>query len=143
MVRSARIPQYLPRQSSYPDVRDATTALFVESAQASPTGSLFIDVSNGAPFRPFDNVTRLAAAVALVRAAGLRSEAEAKAGILLAYSDGLSIPAELRGYVSVAIAKGLLTTGPAFGPQGVFNRGDLARASQCFSDARLRLMKLR
>ena len=129
MVRNARVPQYLPRQSSYPDVKDAGTMLFVESAQASPTGPLFIDVSNGAPFRPFDRVTRLAAAVALVRAAGLRSEAEAKAGILLTYSDGLTVPSELRGYVSVAIQKGLMTTGSAFMPQGILTRGDLARAS--------------
>jgi hypothetical protein len=129
MVRSARVPQYLPRQSSYPDVRDDSTILFVESVQASPTGSLFIDVARGSQFRPFENVTRLAAAVALVRAAGLRSEAEAKSGAPLAYTDALSVPNELRGYVLVAVAKGLLQADSAFRPRGTFNRADLARAT--------------
>lgn len=128
LVRSARVPQYLPRQSSYQDVRDATTMLFVESVQASPTGALFIDAGNG-QFRPFENVTRLAAAVALVRAAGLRSEAEAKAGWPLGYLDGLTIPFALRGYVSVAVSKGLLQAGSVFQPQGAFTRGDLAKAT--------------
>jgi hypothetical protein len=128
MVRSGRVPQYLPRQSSYQDVRDASTMLFVESAQTSPTGALFIDAGNG-QFRPFENVSRLAAAVALVRAAGLRSEAEAKAGTPLGYTDALSVPSALRGYVSVAINKGLLQADSAFRPQGSFTRADLARAT--------------
>jgi serine protease AprX len=129
MVRSGRVPQYLPKQSAYSDVRDATTTLFVESAQTAPAGALFTDVSYGGQFRPFDNVTRLTAAVALVRAAGLRAEAEAKAGTPLAYTDALTVPSALRGYVSVAISKGLLQADSAFRPQGIFNRADLARAN--------------
>jgi len=129
MVRSGRVPQYLPGHSAYSDVRDAGTMLFVESAQASPGGALFIDVANGGTFRPLDNVNRLAAAIALVRAAGLRSEAESKAGILLSYTDALSIPSELRGYVSVAVSKGLLQADTAFRPQGILTRADLARAN--------------
>ena len=128
LIRNARVPQYLPGQSSYSDVRDAATMLFVESAQASPTGPLFIDATNGGQFRPFENVTRLAATVALVRAAGLRSEAEAKAGIPLAYLDASSIPNELKGYVSVAVSKGLLQSDSTFGPQAAFTRADLAHA---------------
>jgi serine protease AprX len=128
MVRSGRVPQYLPGQSSYQDVRDASTMLFVESAQTSPTGALFIDAGNG-QFRPFENVSRLAASVALVRAAGLRSEAEAKAGTPLGYTDALSVPSALRGYVSVAINKGLLQADSAFRPQGNFTRADLAHAT--------------
>lgn len=129
MIRSARVPQYLPARSNYSDVRDAGTMLFVESAQASPTGPLFIDVTSGGTFRPFDNVTRLAAAVALVRAGGWRADAEAKAGTPLTYLDALSIPSELRGYVWVAINKGLLQAGSSFQPQGTFTRADLARAN--------------
>ncbi|HKO96888.1 MAG TPA: S8 family serine peptidase [Pyrinomonadaceae bacterium] len=128
MVLSARVPQYLPGQSSYRDVRDANTMLFVESVQASPTGSLFIDVVKGGQFRPQDNVTRLTAAVALVRAAGLRSEAEAKAGTPLAFLDAATIPAELRGYVSVAISNGLLKADSSFKPQSTLTRGELAQA---------------
>lgn len=128
MVRSGRVPQYLPGQSSYQDVRDASTMLFVESAQASTTGPLFIDATNS-QFRPSENVTRLAAAIALVRATGLRAEAEAKAGAPLAYVDAMSIPSQLRGYVSVAISKGLLQADGSFRPQDIFNRADLARAT--------------
>ncbi len=129
MVRSARVPQYLPGHSTYSDVRDTNTMLFVESVQASPNGRLFTDVANGGAFRPLDNVSRLTAAVALVRAAGLRSEAESQAGTILSYTDAASIPSEWRGYVSVAISKGLIQADTAFRPQGNFTRGDLARAS--------------
>jgi len=128
MVLSARVPQYLPGQATYKDVRDASTMLFVESVQASPTGALFIDVTKGGQFRPNDNATRLAAAVALVRAAGLRSQAEAKAGTPLAFFDGATIPYDLRGYVSVAVSHGLLKADSSFKPNGTFTRGDLAQA---------------
>jgi hypothetical protein len=128
LVLSARVPQYLPGQPSYQDVPDAGTMLFVESVQASPTGALFIDVTKGGRFRPNDNVTRLVAAVALVRATGLRSEAESKAGTPLAFLDASSIPSELSGYVSVAVSKGLLQADSTFRPQGAFTRADLAHA---------------
>jgi serine protease AprX len=128
MVLSARVPQYLPAQSSYKDVHDVSSMLFVESVQASPTGPLFIDVTKGGSFRPNDGVTRLAAAVALVRAAGLRSEAEAKAGTPLAFLDVSGIPGELRGYISVAVSNGLLQGDTTFRPNGAFTRADLAHA---------------
>lgn len=128
MVTGARVPQYLPGQPSYQDVRDASMMTFVESVQASPTGALFIDAPKGGRFRPTENVTRLVAAVALVRAAGFRSEAEAKAGTPLAFLDALNIPSELRGYVSVAVSKGLLQSDSTFRPQGTFTRADLAHA---------------
>jgi len=102
--------------------------LFVESVQASPTGALFIDVNKGGQFRPYDSVTRLVTAVALVRAAGLRSEAEAKAGTLLAFLDASGIPSELRGYNSVAVSNGLLQADTTFRPNGTFTRADLAHA---------------
>jgi serine protease AprX len=127
MVLSGRVPQYLPGQPSYTDVVDASTMLFVESVQASPTGALFLDATRGGQFRPSDNVTRLGAAVALVRAAGLRSEAEAKAGTPLAFLDAATIPNDLRGYVSVAISQGLLKAGSSFQPNESFTRGDLAQ----------------
>lgn len=127
LVLSGRVPQYLPGRSTYSDVRDQSSMLFVESAQASPTGALFLDVPRGL-FRPYENVTRLAAAVALVRAAGLRSEAEAKSGCPLAFLDASGIPSELRGYVSVAISTGLLQGDTSFRPQGTFTRADLAHA---------------
>ena len=57
------------------------------------------------------------------------SEAEAKAGTPLPYSDALTMSSAMRGYVSVAISKGLMQADGAFRPQGAFNRADLARAT--------------
>ena len=127
LVLGARVPQYLPAIPTYSDVRDNLTMSFVESAQANPDGALFVDVTAGGPFRPNDNVTRLAAAVALVRAAGLRSEAEATFSPL-SFLDASTIPAELRGYVSVAVSKGLLSSGVLFQPQNSVSRSELAHA---------------
>lgn len=128
LVQGARVPQYLPAQSNYSDVRDRTTMLFVESAQASPTGSLFPEIKAGGPFQPDVAVDRLTAVVALVRAAGLRQQAES--GVYnLTYMDAASIPAALRGYVAVAVQNGLIrTNGVSFYPQGSFTRIDLAHA---------------
>ena len=129
LVLGARVPQYLPATPSYSDVRDYSTMWFVESAQALPAGSLFTDVVPGGKFRPNDNVTRLTAAIAMVRAAGLRSEAEAKANTLLPFLDGWTIPSGLRGYVSVALSKGFLQSDSLFfRPQNPVSRAELARA---------------
>lgn len=124
----ARVPQYLPSSPTYSDVRDNSTMSFVESAQASPTGSLFLDAVPGGRFRPNDSVTRLSAAVAFVRAAGLRSEAEAKANTPLGFLDALTIPTELRGYVAVAVSRGFLQADTLFRPQNTVSRAELARA---------------
>ncbi len=127
LMLGARVPQYLAGQPAYQDVRDTTTRLFVESVQASPNGPLFVDAV-GNRFRPNDSVSRLTAAIALVRAAGLRSEAEARAGIPLAFLDAASIPDEFRGYVSVATSLGLLQGDSLFRPQGALTRAELAHA---------------
>ncbi|MBA2524723.1 MAG: S8 family serine peptidase [Pyrinomonadaceae bacterium] len=128
LVVGARVPQYLPGQQTYQDVRGNFSRLFVESVQASPNGAMFVDVTPGGRFRPNDVVTRLTAAVALVRAGGLRSEAEARAGTALPILDGESIPSELRGYVSVAMSEGLLQADTLFRPQAGLTRAELAHA---------------
>ena len=128
LVQGARVPQYLPGQSSYTDIRDRTTMLFVESAQASPNGALFPLIGTGGPFQPDAAVDRLTAVVALVRAAGLRQQAETGA-YTLTYTDAASIPSSLRGCVAVAVQNGLIrTSGTSFNPQGAFTRMDLAHA---------------
>src|SRR5207244_6424119 len=76
LVLGARVPQYPPGQSNYTDVRDQATMLFVESAQAAPNGALFPSTNAGGPFLPDGGVDRLTAVIALVRAAGLRQQAE-------------------------------------------------------------------
>jgi serine protease AprX len=129
LVIGAHVPQYLPARPSYLDVRDASTMIFVESAQAAPGGGLLINAVRGGRFRPDDPVSRLEAAVALVRAAGLQAEANAKAGTPLGVTDVATIPAGLRGYVAVALERGLLTKiGTEFRPQSALTRGDLAHA---------------
>lgn len=126
MVVGGRVPQYLPAQSSYGDVRDRATMLFVESAQAAPNGALFPTITGGS-FQPDAVVDRLTAVVALVRAAGLRQSAES--GVhTLTYADAASIPSSLRGYVAVAVQNGLIrTSGATFNPQGSYTRLDLAQ----------------
>ena len=128
LLAGAQIPQYLAGQPLYSDVQDLTTRLFVESVQSYSNGSIFPDASTGAQFRPNDGVTRLTAAVALVSAAGLRSQAEAGAGTPLAVLDAASVPSHLRGYVSLAIAEGLLKSDSFFRPQNPLSRADLAQA---------------
>jgi serine protease AprX len=123
MIAGARVPQYMPATPSFIDVRDATTMDFAEGAQ-----TLFPDAVRGSTFRPDDAVTRLTAAVVLVRAAGLRAEAESKAGTFLPYTDAAYIPSQLRGYVQVAVSRGLLTSGQQFNPNGAVTRADLARS---------------
>ena len=128
LVLGGRVPQYLPAQSNYADVRDRATMLFVESVQAAPAGPLFLNTTMGGNFQPDAAVDRLTAAVALVRAAGLRQQAESGT-YALTYSDAASIPTSLRGYVAVAVQNGLIKTdGITFGPQTSFTRLDLSHA---------------
>jgi serine protease AprX len=128
LVSDGCVPQYLAAQPRYGDVRDLVTRNFVESAQFSSNSALFPDAT-GANFRPNDFVDRLTAAVVLVRAAGLKAEAESQNGGLLSLLDLSAIPANMRGYVAVAISRGLLTAeGNFFRPGNSLTRAELAHA---------------
>jgi serine protease AprX len=122
VIAGARVPQYVPNTPSFTDVRDATTLDFVEAARP-----LFFDAARGGAFHPDDSASRLAAAVVLVRAAGLQQEADAKAGAWLPYTDMPDIPFGLRGYVQVAVSRGLITSGTQFNPNAALTRAELAR----------------
>ncbi|HEX8000097.1 MAG TPA: S8 family serine peptidase [Pyrinomonadaceae bacterium] len=129
LMMSGHVPQYLPSQSRFTDVKDRSSMLFVESAQSMQGAPLFYDATFGGEFLPEKRVDRLTAAVALVRAAGLRAEADSQSGATLAYTDTASIPSALRGYVAVAISRGLLTAeGGAFRPDSQLTRLELAHA---------------
>jgi serine protease AprX len=130
LVIGGRVPQYVPAAPTYRDVRDQSTMLFVESAQRGPRGPLFPGVAAGDSFSPNAAADRLTAAVALVRAAGLQAEADARAGdALLGIADAAKVPAALRGYVYVAVARGMLTADQAnFRPQVALTRLELAHA---------------
>jgi serine protease AprX len=127
-VRAGSVPQYLAGNPLFSDVRDLTTRNAVESVQLNPAGKLFYDASNGARFNPNDPATRLVAAVALVRAAGLSAKATTTvlpAGI----GDASSIPSEWRGAVAVALKYGFMTLdGNKFVPARPITRIELARA---------------
>jgi len=73
--------------------------------------------ASGSTFSPQGSITRLEVAVALVRALGLDTEARAKAGSAvtvtyngqtLTLTDNNDIPAAMRGYVQLALDKGIL-----------------------------------
>jgi hypothetical protein len=130
LVLGGRVPQYVPAAASYRDVRSAATMLFVESVQHAPQGALFPDVERGGAFSPNDAAGRLAAAVALVRAAGLQAEAESAHSLpLTMLFDASLIPSALRGYVRVAISRGLLSAvNSNFRPQAPLTRLELAQA---------------
>jgi serine protease AprX len=128
LVYGAHVPQYLAAQPMFSDVRDLTTRNFVESVQFPANGPLFDDAGGGS-FQPMQLVNRLSAAVVLVKAAGLASLAEAQQGASLPITDGSTIPSELRGYVAVALNKGLLAVnGNKFRPQDSLSRIELAHA---------------
>lgn len=103
---------------------------------------------NGTTFNASGTVNRLDLAVAFVRALGHDAEARAKAGSNVTsggeiVADNAQIPAELRGYVQIAIDKGLfeafpaqaiqtgpnqfqMLPGPRFEPDTTVNRSTLA-----------------
>jgi serine protease AprX len=129
LVIGGRVPQYLAGQPRFTDATDKATRIMVESVQSSPCGALFNDASPGGLFRPDDRATRLIAAIALVRAAGMRSQAESLAGASLPLSDASMIPSSLRGYVKLALDNGLMTAdGGIFRPNDAMKRIELAHA---------------
>jgi serine protease AprX len=130
LVGGGRVPQYLPATPNYRDVRDLSSMLFVESAQRSPRGALFPATAPGDAFLPNAPADRATAAIALVRAAGLQADADAHANDpLIGVADAAKIPAAARGYVAVAIQRGLLSTdSTGFRPQTAITRLELAHA---------------
>src|SRR5262245_45394732 len=129
LVVGGRVPQYMAGAPRFTDVTDKVTRNMVESVQSAPGGPLFTDAPLGGSFRPNDRAARLTAAIALVRAAGLRSQAESLAGTSIPVTDAASIPSSLRGYVKLALDRGLMTAdGGVFRPNDAMKRFELAKA---------------
>jgi serine protease AprX len=129
LVVGGRVPQYMAGQPRFTDATNRATRIMVESVQAAPGGPLFNDASPGGAFRPNDRATRLTSAIALVRAAGLRSQADSMPGCSLPLTDAAQIPSNLRGYVKVALDRGLMTAdGGLFRPNDAMKRIELAHA---------------
>jgi hypothetical protein len=128
LVESGAVPQYLAATARYHDVTDLYNRNFVESAQLRQGGALFPEAAGANCFQPNGAVDRLTAAIVLVRAAGLESEAQSNLG-LPPVTDLLSIPSQWRPYVAVALNHGVLaTSNNQFKPSVSLTRADLAHA---------------
>jgi serine protease AprX len=153
LMLGARVPQYLPKFATFTDLlAGSPEALMAESLRRE--GVMGLD---GTAFGPGTAVSRLDAAVALVRALRLDSQARAMAGTTVttggvALTDNAAIPSGLRGYVQIALDRGLLQAypaeirqiapgqyvavpGPRFEPSRVMQRGE-------FLDPMTRLLSL-
>ncbi|HWS90181.1 MAG TPA: S8 family serine peptidase [Pyrinomonadaceae bacterium] len=113
-------PSATPKYADVPDglraIAEAVTAngSTLRDHSFAPAGMVS---APGSTFNPSANVTRLETAVALVRALGLDAEAKQRAGSIVTASyngqaivlaDNSEIPAAMRGYVQLALDKGLL-----------------------------------
>jgi hypothetical protein len=127
LVRAGLVPQYMASAAMFTDVRDTESRNAVESTQAFPCGGpLFYDATTGKRFYPLNGATKLAAAIAFVKAASLSSQA-AYASLPLTVSDASSIPLAWRGYVAVALQRGFISLdGNAFNPSRSLTRLELA-----------------
>ena len=142
LALAAELPQRIPAQPSFLDVGPADPGYpFVETVAGARARRVLMDSGTSKNFQPNANVSRLDFAVSLVRAAGLASEAQARAGESLGLADEDKIPLDLRGFVAVALERCLIDTvatasGPAFDPKGPLPRLNASRFL-------LRLLELR
>jgi hypothetical protein len=83
---------------------------------------------DGTSLSPMKALTRLEAAVMMVKAAGLDAQAKALAGASLDFKDADKIPAELRGYIAIAVEHGFVTgyEDGTFRPVQVLTRAEWA-----------------
>jgi serine protease AprX len=126
LLRAGLVSQYVAANPMFTDVRDISSRSVVESVQSS---RLLCDAVPGGKFYPNNNVSRLIAAVAFVRAAGLENAA-ATATLPLTVADSLAIPSEYRGYVAVALQNGFISLdGNRFNPTRSITRMELARST--------------
>lgn len=85
-------------------------------------------IINGYPdgtFRPNAPVSTAEAVVLAVRLLGLDEQAKAKADAQLAFTDAAAIPGWARGYVAVAVEKGLVESQGQFQPNKKATRMDV------------------
>jgi hypothetical protein len=127
IVRGGFVPQYVASAAMFTDVRDLYSRGAIESIQANQTGPLVIDAAGGR-FYPNNPTTKLTAAIACVKAAGLESLA-ASTSLPVTMTDASSIPSQWRGYVAVALDRGFIRLdGNAFNASRSITRIELAQA---------------
>jgi len=133
LALAAGQPQRIPSKPSFNDVGSSDPNYpYVESVAGARARRDLVDPKNAINFGPDADISRLDFTVALVRGAGLEAEAQARAGETLGLLDESKIPSELRGYVAVALERGLIDTvttdaGPMFNPRDDVPRVDAAR----------------
>jgi len=133
LALAAGRPQRIPDKASFNDVGPGNPLFpYVESVAGARARLKVMDPKNLIAFGPGADVTRLDFTVAIVRGAGLMSEAEARAGESLGLLDESKIPAALRGYVAVGVERGLIDTihtdgNAKFDPKGEVPRIAAAR----------------
>jgi serine protease AprX len=114
LMLGARVPQYVPGQASFVDLAPGSSgALIAESLKREGVMGL-----SGAAFGPGAQVSRIEQAVALVRALRLDAQARALANTNVTVggqtlTDNAGIPPALRGYVQIAIDRGVMEALPA------------------------------
>ena len=144
LMLGARVPQYIPNLASFTDLPLGTSgSLYAESLRKE--GVMGVGVTT---FGATALVNRVEQAVAMVRALRLDNEAKALAGTTVTSGgqpliDNAQIPSAQRGYVQIAINKGLMPAfpaevrevapgqfvafpGPRFEPTRVATRGEFA-----------------
>lgn len=168
LVMGAEIRQALPSSKTFTDVASADLP-FVEAVVAK--GAAFRDVKNAlngvmlskgtSTFAPNSGVTRAELAYSLVQALGLEAQAKAFSGNItvqygnerIAVTDANQVPANLKGYVQLAIDLNILNTyftvtqGPydlqptvkaTFSPSNEVTRADFAVAATRYYNAYLK-----
>jgi serine protease AprX len=114
LMLGARVPQYIPNRPSFDDVAAGSPeSLFAESLRKEGVMGTSETTFGGSA-----QVNRLEQAVAMVCALRLDKEAKALSGTNVttggkALTDNADIPSALRGYVQLALDKGLLQAYPA------------------------------
>jgi hypothetical protein len=128
LVRAGSVPQFVAAAPMFTDVKDAFTRGAVESVQSNPGGRMIYDAAPGGRFYPNNAATKLAAAIAFVKAAGLDGAA-ATAVLPITVADAAFIPAEWRGYVAAALQNGLISLdGNRFNASRAVTRIELAQS---------------
>jgi serine protease AprX len=115
LMFSAHVMQYVPSSPSFTDIaQNSSEQLIAESLKREGV----MGQDTGLSFGPNNKVNRLEEAVALVRALRLDAQARGLANSNVTsggqtVTDNAQIPGALRGYVQIALDKGLLKTFPA------------------------------
>ncbi|HEX4959817.1 MAG TPA: S8 family serine peptidase [Thermoanaerobaculia bacterium] len=147
----ANVPQYLDVAGPIAAIAEAVSANGSTLRDYDFTPSGMLAPTFGSSFVPDNPVTRLDVGVALVKALGLDAAAQALAGSnvtatsngqTVVVSDQGSIPPALRGYVQIALDRGILsatfTSAPlvaTVSPAGSVTRADLAFALDHYRQA--------